>query len=639
MSNQKTVFFLVCVTVILFFSPKSAFAQLEDQARLSAFAGNAGSYQAALEVCGGSANANIRTEALARSKVIFPRTANLEDTFNKFFQSSYDRMKRNLELRDMAARPDRCNRTLDGVRKSYESTMDRSTGKKKSAQGTAASVQQSGTQTTGKADPRAPLSAFDPLAPGGINTGMSLSEVDSILSPAGFVSSDGWRTALETCKWLFTIQQQLHVEISVVPMENSSASSSSKMCTPEAIVRDINYSKTEYRSNQLESLRSAEDIRSMWIGSLGDPSLGCNTGPGPGSTSLTTCNWLSESKIENLQSVFGRYLASQREANITFQYKGVDRNHSATPTNAASTQSSSNAAAVPKPPTQNNTSASAVGVTNLEGNDFSSTLDRDIDLSEISSYAYYDAWIEKCTGVREPLRENLAAFMESSNTDVRNSTLSRYDSTYSASIGNPNLPVDCSPAGLDLANSEIAKWQQRHFGVSQPTGADATSRKHKLDSQPATKKNASMENRSTTGPCANVQVMSEDKASILRPLGVKMAAQLGDLQAVCSFVSEGVDFTASGEGQAAFYQAARFGHFSIVEALVIAGADVDAVDQFQQTALYSASAAGRDEVVRVLLAAGADTSIPNRMGMTPLFAAQEGGFDRVVKLLTEVGAQ
>lgn len=76
----------------------------------------------------------------------------------------------------------------------------------------------------------------------------------------------------------------------------------------------------------------------------------------------------------------------------------------------------------------------------------------------------------------------------------------------------------------------------------------------------------------------------------------------------------------------------------IVELLLDAGADANAVDQSGRTALMEASAGGDAEVVGLLLGAGADANAADQTGCTTLMVASAGGTAKIVELLLDAGA-
>jgi ankyrin repeat protein len=69
--------------------------------------------------------------------------------------------------------------------------------------------------------------------------------------------------------------------------------------------------------------------------------------------------------------------------------------------------------------------------------------------------------------------------------------------------------------------------------------------------------------------------------------------------------------------------AAMHGHTRIVNALLAAGATVNAREKFGGTALHWAAAQGSTDIVTALLEAGADTCAQDRYGDTPLVLARK----------------
>src|SRR5579862_7764344 len=153
------------------------------------------------------------------------------------------------------------------------------------------------------------------------------------------------------------------------------------------------------------------------------------------------------------------------------------------------------------------------------------------------------------------------------------------------------------------------------------------------------------------------------------------AAELGSTQLVVELISDGapVDFTdvcgrtalmfavaasqldatkalldakanpnlhEKGFGSTAAHFAASIGSVPIMAALISAGADVNARDNYGDTPLMHAAAHGRDDVVRLLVASKADIAA-RRDGLinrNALHAAAYTGNGRTVSVLTDVGA-
>jgi ankyrin repeat protein len=93
--------------------------------------------------------------------------------------------------------------------------------------------------------------------------------------------------------------------------------------------------------------------------------------------------------------------------------------------------------------------------------------------------------------------------------------------------------------------------------------------------------------------------------------------------------------TSSADKKTALMFAANFGHTAVVEALIAAGADLNAVDQNGSTALIMAAEGGHTDSVRVLLAAGADFSIRDSYAQRTalMYAADAGHINTVAALL------
>ena len=75
-----------------------------------------------------------------------------------------------------------------------------------------------------------------------------------------------------------------------------------------------------------------------------------------------------------------------------------------------------------------------------------------------------------------------------------------------------------------------------------------------------------------------------------------------------------------------------------IDALLTAGADINARDQHGQTALMNAATNGQVEVVRLLADRGADLNHRAKYGLTAVMLAVVRGHADVVRILVEAGA-
>ena len=85
-------------------------------------------------------------------------------------------------------------------------------------------------------------------------------------------------------------------------------------------------------------------------------------------------------------------------------------------------------------------------------------------------------------------------------------------------------------------------------------------------------------------------------------------------------------------------EAAKGGHEEVVEALLKAGAQVEAKDKDGGTPLHWAAEKGHEKAVGVLLKAGADIEAKDKYGYTPLHLAAEKGHEKMVEVLLKAGA-
>jgi uncharacterized protein len=97
-------------------------------------------------------------------------------------------------------------------------------------------------------------------------------------------------------------------------------------------------------------------------------------------------------------------------------------------------------------------------------------------------------------------------------------------------------------------------------------------------------------------------------------------------------------FAAEPAGETGLYRAAHWGDVETVDALIRAGANVNAQSRYGYTPLWEAAQRGDAVIVGKLLQAGADVRSANPQGETALLAGARSGDVETVKLLLEHGS-
>ena len=128
------------------------------------------------------------------------------------------------------------------------------------------------------------------------------------------------------------------------------------------------------------------------------------------------------------------------------------------------------------------------------------------------------------------------------------------------------------------------------------------------------------------------------EAPITNGASVADAAMGGDVVTLRALLEQGSDVNARfGDGMTGLHWAARKGDAAIAEVLI--GADLEATTRIgAHTPLHVASAAGRASVVQELLLAGANPNAMTTTGATPLHFAAASGNALAVAALVEHGA-
>jgi ankyrin repeat protein/beta-lactamase regulating signal transducer with metallopeptidase domain len=121
---------------------------------------------------------------------------------------------------------------------------------------------------------------------------------------------------------------------------------------------------------------------------------------------------------------------------------------------------------------------------------------------------------------------------------------------------------------------------------------------------------------------------------------IQLAAYVGDLAKVKSFIEQGISVNTQDEYWPALHAAAASGQREVAEFLINNGASVNAqaVGQYGETPLHSAARGGSREVTELLMSKGATIDASDNYGMTALYRAALTGDADIVKLLIDHGA-
>jgi ankyrin repeat protein len=143
-----------------------------------------------------------------------------------------------------------------------------------------------------------------------------------------------------------------------------------------------------------------------------------------------------------------------------------------------------------------------------------------------------------------------------------------------------------------------------------------------------------------------IQVIDRETTAPFFITPLMMAVLNFDLPSVRLLIQKGVNTEVgdkeleSGGGRTALHYAARFGIEPIVEELVRAKANVNAIDNYTATPLWYASRHRHIGTVRFLLSNDADPNVVSKPTVrgSPLIAAIEANHSDIVQLLLEAGA-
>ena len=122
------------------------------------------------------------------------------------------------------------------------------------------------------------------------------------------------------------------------------------------------------------------------------------------------------------------------------------------------------------------------------------------------------------------------------------------------------------------------------------------------------------------------------------------AAMAGDTLAIRQALADGADVDAldtrtNRNGRRALNWAAWFDRVPAIEALLAAGATLEAENNTGFSPLHHAAEAGSIGAARALLDAGADPGHANKVGRLPIETARERGNDEVAAMLVQAASE
>src|SRR5262245_13053793 len=117
------------------------------------------------------------------------------------------------------------------------------------------------------------------------------------------------------------------------------------------------------------------------------------------------------------------------------------------------------------------------------------------------------------------------------------------------------------------------------------------------------------------------------------------ATWAGRLEETEALIEAGADVNArDGHGETAIFGAAAWGRSDVVRLLISKGAEVNLTEPLRAySPLHWAASHGNVETIRVLVEAGADPTLADRLGKLPVDVAHEAGKGAHVAYLKTVG--
>jgi ankyrin repeat protein len=122
------------------------------------------------------------------------------------------------------------------------------------------------------------------------------------------------------------------------------------------------------------------------------------------------------------------------------------------------------------------------------------------------------------------------------------------------------------------------------------------------------------------------------------------ASMAGDTVGVVQALADSADVNVldtrtNPNGRRALNWAAWHNHVPVIELLLAAGAEIDAVNNTGFSPLHHAAEAGSPDAARALIGRGADPGLTNLAGRAPIQTARANGHNELVEILREASSE
>lgn len=167
-------------------------------------------------------------------------------------------------------------------------------------------------------DPRLPVSAIDPRAPGGVKLGMTVGEISRQFEEAGFQPVEAPNAGDASCHWRFQRRHELDIEVALRAREKGGRL---EACKTDSLIVGVDYRKRDMRLKETKNALSAIEAVDKWRRALkpADEQGICKGTAGTPPPLALSCNFIAPSAAPEARTARLKYQRTPQTGAVEIQ--------------------------------------------------------------------------------------------------------------------------------------------------------------------------------------------------------------------------------------------------------------------------------------------------------------------------------